>query len=270
MIQTTGTIGDSFITALKLRGSDIDKVHHTIEGPHQSWQSKVAEILEFVASVDVEFGPLMGAFPRIYSGPDTDEDEVDTEMTFFPDFQEAAYRARRGCPPYWKRELPNHIAGTYAVIQTNAGKPAGTGQNTKRICPDRLLSLITEIRIQDSSLPILVLSTDPIYEDMNLTERENDHAVGPILHLTDLDLIPAIMACYNADFFIGPEGCMSFAALSGQPRESYIFYDWYPAVNKRIVGTPWEEYCQLVPVDTGVDWYMELSSFKPELYEEGV
>lgn len=217
-VQTTGTGGDCFITALKLRTlPEPLHVHHTIEdGGFPQWHQMIEDILRFVALNvrEITFGSLSD-HPQIYSYPDTTKDEVPhIDMDFFPDFLPQI----TGAPP------------CYNIVIANSGKPMGQGRNTKR-----LREMVIRDRIRSFPGYTYLLGTDEEYSSLEIHPSDGRNLVG------ETSVTEALTLCYGAHFFTGPVGLLSYAALAGQT-PCQIFYIDGPEITKRVIGTPWEQY----------------------------
>lgn len=217
-VTCTGTGGDTLITALKLRTLPQQlHVHHCIEGKDfPQWHGMIESIYEYAAPNvrQVSFGPLQD-YPRIYSYPDTSRDEVEEiGMHFFPS------------------HLTHDDVGCrwYEVVIANAGKPLGSGRNTKR-----LTKKIIYDRVRSSTCHTYVLGTDPEYRSLEIHPEDGTNLVGKT------DVREALAYCYGAHWCTGPVGLLVFAALAGRT-PCHLFFVDPPEITKRISNTPWEEY----------------------------
>lgn len=222
-VTTTGTVGDSWLTSLKLRAIPGDlHVHHTVEGPFDAnlWDDKITQCLKQASNVlEVSFhDTVCEQYPRLHPYPGGEDDDIEVKTVFFP------YRPE---PEY----LPFQGGGTYRVIVCHSGKPRGKGRNTKLLHPE-----VIESQLDDG--PVVLLGTDAEYVNLDGKEVEN--------LVCQTTLLEAIDIAFHAAEFWGPEGLLSFCALAGAT-PSTILYTSAEAVEKRIVGTPWEDSALLHP-----------------------
>ena len=210
--STGGTLGDAYITLLKLMSyGDIPiKVFHYTQCPE--WKDKIKDIYSLLPNIEVEFVDSQ-RFDLIH----IDSTDKSFPQVFFPGFNKI----------YPWSEFKNYI-----VIQAHAGKDVG--RNSKKISKDYLNTLIQLLNKYYSYNVIVLLGTDKEYSKiegcLNLIGR------------TDIRAMLAIIA--NASEFVGPEGMGAFMALSHRV-PSTVFYASQLAVLNRILGTPWEKYCDL-------------------------
>jgi ADP-heptose:LPS heptosyltransferase len=204
---TSGSLGDSFIECLKLRTikDDIKLSHFT---QHLYWKHLIEEIFSFSNNVkEISFIQ--------YEKKDVEEitsDPHEQLTDFFPSLNvKGKFK----------------IIKPYTVLQPHSGKPLGG--NTKHLPYYFIIDAIRR-----SPFKCVLLGTDDRY-------KEIDNCVNLIGQTTITDLIDIVG---NSERFIGPEGLISFIALSHKIK-SDIFYSTYEAVEKRIVGTPWSSFANL-------------------------
>jgi len=206
-----GTLGDTYIIVCKLLqfGNESIEVFHRTN--HKYWYSKIKEVYSLLPNVSVtEVDALYSDYKDISISCHEDN------MEFFPD---------------WHIEHRFNITKPYIVIQPHSGKTdegSNIKNNMKRFNP-----LTVQKLINYAEKKVVVLGTDLDYKF--LTNCEN------LIGMTSIaDLIPIIK---HSCRFIGPEGLMSFIALS-QRISSVVYYTHKNAVDLRIIGTPWEKYCE--------------------------
>lgn len=210
--STSGTLGDVYITLLKLMtyGDVPIKVFHFTKCPE--WENKIKEIYSLLPNVEVEF--VDSQKPNLTHIDSTDKN---FPQVFFPEFNKI----------YPWLGLRNYI-----VIQAHSGKDIG--RNSKKLSKDYLSTLIQLLNKYYSYETIVLLGTDKKYS-----------TVEGCLNLVGKTSIKGMLAIIsNASEFVGPEGMGAFMALSHKV-PSTIFYASQLAVLNRILGTPWEEYCDL-------------------------
>jgi len=204
-----GTLGDSYIVVLKLMkiGKDYDLINVFHKTEHRYWYGEISNIYSLFDKIRLTFVEEK-PYPSILeiSSPDR---HIDT--TWFPNLN---------LKPETKVDIP------YTVLLSHSGKP--NGGNTKRLHPKDVQNVIGQF---DN---VVLLGTNGLYRDI-------DASYNLIGKTTILD---AIALTSKAETFIGPEGLLSFVAISHKIR-STIFYTSLDAVMSRIVGTPWGEYCNL-------------------------
>lgn len=215
--SASGTLGDTYIQVLQIMtfGDIPIKVYHYTKCTY--WYDQIQEIYSLLPNVEVEFVDKKR------------DDLVELESTdktiprvYFPDFKMAD----------WGYMIDGCVVD-YIVIQCHSGKDVGG--NVKKFSKEHLNDFISIINKYSCNKGVVLIGTNPEYlsfEDgcLNLVGKTNI-----------LELVPIIK---NATNFIGPEGFGSFVALSHKV-PSTIFYTSREAVEKRIIGTPWEEYCRL-------------------------
>jgi len=237
--QTSGTLGDAYITALKLYNETgpIYLKHH-VAGDHSYWHQDIASVLLFVPKnvETVEFVPRIDqSLPRIcshFGHPDPPE----IEMTWFP-------TRRIGTNPLGEKD--------YWVVVAHSGKPEGRGRNTK------LLELTFLDRLVHKLDKAVLLGTDPRYKSLSAPGLHN--LVG------ELSLLDAMEIVSGAKGFIGPEGIMLWVALSHKV-PSVGYYTSQQAVDVRVIGTPWEKYATLHRIPFTPDWMLHIPrELEPEI-----
>ena len=113
-------------------------------------------------------------------------------------------------------------------MQPHSGKL--DGGNTKELLPQYVQRIIDE-----NEAKCVLLGTNDLYANIkNCTNMINATTI-----------LEAIDIVRRSDYFIGPEGLLSFVALSHKIN-STVFYSSFEAVNLRILNTPWEEYATLI------------------------
>ena len=83
------------------------------------------------------------------------------------------------------------------------------------------------------------------FKDVSFNFSDSINVLTGINNCGKTTVLEAIRIVKDSNYFVGPEGLLSFAALSNKVN-STIFYTEYKAVNSRILGTPWEEYATLI------------------------
>jgi len=207
-----GTLGDTYIITLKAMalGTESIKIKHLTK--HTYWHREIREIYSISPNIEVEF----------VDKKHTDLIELTTdcheqEMVFFPEFNIVnGYTANR----------------EYIVIQPHAGKDKGEGNN-KEINVSSVITAVNQLKESN----IVILGTKEKYKEVQ--------APNVINLINKTNILAAIAVTANAKEFIGPEGLLAFVSLS-QKKKSNVFYASREAVERRIIGTPWEEYCNFV------------------------
>ena len=207
--SATGTLGDTFIGICKLSKikEDIKMYHHTI---HKYWYDNIWDLYSFLPNIkEVEF----------VESPREDLIEItsnchEQDMDFFPNF--TIYP-----------DLIDEQYKPYTVIQPHSGKPKGF--NRKDLDINYIQSIVNKYK--DKGINSVILGTDSYYEQL-----ENCYK-----HINTLSLSFIYEILKQSIYFIGPEGLLSFMALSNKVHSS-IFYSEKEAIQKRIIGTPWEKY----------------------------
>lgn len=213
-----GTLGDCFIASLKLINDKFIRIFHRTK--HTYWYPEIKSIYNFLLP-DVE----------VFFTSDNRKDLIEinsnchlqTEtMEFFPKL------------PYIESILYNE---PYIILQAHSGKL--NGGNTKRLSYDTIYRIIDFF----DPVKIVLIGIDKYYTEV----KKCYNLIGIIDIPTAFNLIK-----YSSGF-VGPEGLMSFVALS-QRKNSIIFYREKEAVDRRIINTPWEKYCiSLIKMDN--DFY---------------
>ena len=204
--MTQGTLGDSYIIACKANNIR-DRVilyHRTI---HRAWWAIINDILKLPKNVaDVRFvHDVRKDLTELTS--DTHEQNPD----FFPNFDvEDRFVIKR----------------PYIVLQPHSGKLKGG--NAKYMSYEFLNTVIANAELMD--MRCVVLGIHPKYKGL-------ENCVNLIGKTTVLDTMAIIK---KADRFVGPEGFMAMVALSNRV-QSDICYSDYGAVERRIIGVPWEK-----------------------------
>jgi len=235
LYQTSGTLGDSYITALKLLSVEEPVgLRHFVRGCHDYWRDSITTLLKLAPCVqEIEFVDSMDPeLPRIHSHfRGVDPPEIET--IWFP----------RG---KIQLEKPSTAPdGRYWVISTNSGKPVGKGRNTKLLSKSFIRSLIKDSKI--AKIKIVVIGTESGYED--LAEENCINLVGKTTMLEAMGIVA------NSEYFFGPEGLMLYVALSHKVRSTGL-YTSLQAVNARILGTPWAEWVSLLHQKYKDNWFI--------------
>lgn len=210
-VYTSGTLGDTYIACLKIKCIlDMVEVFHFTK--HSYWRSLISEIYRLPHNIGkVTFAD----YPRV----DLEEITSNTHeqnMDFFPK---------------WDVKGQYTIMKPYIVLQPHSGKPSGG--NHKSFPKFFIQSILAA-----SAYQCVLLGTDRRYEHIT-------NCINLIGKTTITDTIQIIR---NAEKFIGPEGLLSFIALSHKVK-STIYYSSHEAVEKRIFNTPWEKYATLVDIN---------------------
>ena len=200
-----GTLGDCFISCLKLRKEKSVKIFHKIEQTY--WKPQIKEIYDLVLpQAEIEFvDKYRDDLVEITSDCHTQN------MEFFPNI------------PVIKAIYPVDIP--YIIIQAHSGKP--DGGNTKRLSYEIIYKFIDHF----DPVKVVLIGTNNFYSEVKKCRN--------LIGYTDISGIYNIIR--NSNGFIGGEGLVSFMALS-QRKDCIIFYREYEAIKKRIIGTSWEEY----------------------------
>jgi len=220
--QTSGTLGDSYITMLKLL-SQTETIHlkHFVRGGHRYWRDCMSEILHLAPCVEsVEFvSDIDPALPRIPSNF-LEDDPEGIEITWFPENLE------------WASDFEAPTSEPYWVILTNSGKPIGFGKNTKFLPDKYLRHLIESPHVRE----VILLGTEKRFENI----------CGPRTYnlVRKTTLMDAMKLVAGADYFFGPEGLLLFVALSHKVKSTGLFTS-DEAMAVCVLSTPWEEYASL-------------------------
>jgi len=195
-------VGDAFIVFLKLikRGGYQHVICHTFPEEHKQ---PIKEIFSLSPLITMEFtDDIRTDLEEITSDPH------EQEIEFFPIFNN------------YNRFLINH---PYYILQANSGKPEGYN------CKKLFISSINNIIEENKDSRCILIGNNQLYKSIrNCTNL-----------VCQTDIKDIVFLIQNCDYFIGPEGFVSFLSLS-QKKNSTIFYNSYEAVKKRVVGTPWE------------------------------
>ena len=210
-ISVRGTLGDSYIACCKIKNiKDIVHVFH--HSSHNYWRGLISEIYSLLDNAKITF----------VDSPREDLEEItsnvhEQEMNFFP---------------RWDVKGHFTVIKPYIVIQPHSGKPLGG--NSKQFPKFFLQSILSS-----SAYQCVLLGTDKKYECVT-------NCVNLIGKTTITDSIQIIR---NAEKFIGPEGLLSFIAASHKVK-SVVYYSSYEAIEKRILNSPWDKYCELVSINS--------------------
>lgn len=212
-VFTSGTLGDTYIAILKMRwkyGNSPLRVYH--KTTYTEWIPKIEEIYSLMPQYRVEF---------VTEKPEGIEEISPTDR-----------HLQREYFPEWDLETVFKFEKPYMIFQPHSGKEAGG--NTKKIS-FRAAQDIIDMWALEKELTVITLGTD---------SDSYSELINCINLIEKTDIKDTIEIIKNSDGFIGPEGLLSFIALSQKIR-SYIYYSSYTAVEYRIVDTPWEDYCKL-------------------------
>lgn len=210
-ISCSGTLGDAYITILKVMKlfgiTEEIKIYHFTR--HTQWSDKIKEIYSLLPNIEVE----------IVNKRRTDLMHIDSTNKAIP--QEYF--------PRFEFEKFQYVYDDYIAIQAHAGKERG--YNAKYLNTNYLQNLISNFNTTDS---IILLGTNRqkygcIYDCLNLVEQTS--------------LFEAMSVVKDCRYFIGPEGLLSFVALSFG-KKCFIYYSDYTAIQTRIIDTPWENLCE--------------------------
>lgn len=214
-VRASGTLGDTYVVVCKLykRRNKLITVHHKTKCDY--WYNDIHDIYNLLSNIEVKFTDEENEdLPRISESPNID---IET-MEFFPHW---------GVRP--KLSLPFSVHDDFAVIQPHSGKPFDKfGGNTKAFSTEFI-----EDVIKQNSLPVVLLGTEQAYSQI-------DGCYNLIGQTNVFDIISILS---HAKLFLGPEGFLSFVALS-QKVNSCIFYTSQLAVDWMIGDTPWKKYAQ--------------------------
>jgi len=229
-LMTSGTLGDCYITALKLYNIEGDtRVYHYVHNSHKYWREPMQDLLMLAPSVkEVVFtdAPRYD-LPRVHSNfKDPDKIELVPQWFVRPDtlFNK----------PTDKFGLPDG----YRVICVNSGKPKGMGINTKLLHPQDVEQFL------QPEISTVLVGTEKMF-----TNWTRDYCVN-LVGKTSLQEVMTLVS--HANSFLGPEGLLLFVALSHKVK-SKGFYTSQEAMEKRVIGTPWEDFATLHPCASGMD-----------------
>jgi ADP-heptose:LPS heptosyltransferase len=247
-IQTSGTLGDCYLTALKLLSFPHPvSLYHFVRGEHNYWAHKLISILtlpdnvrkiSFVEKEDENLPKVDSRFRHKTSqGYELIKDPLGIVPSWFPG---SSFLAETH--PFMKKD--HHFEeDNYVVVQVNSGKPVGKGNNTKAFPKADLMNLLTAIGqgliiegVEYKTKLILLIGTDLRYEALRPDGACN--LVG------QTNLLEAMRLVSRACAFIGPEGLMAWVARSYK-RPARIFYASEEALQVRLFGTPWEDCAPL-------------------------
>jgi ADP-heptose:LPS heptosyltransferase len=205
-VFTQPGLGDAYITLLKmLKTGKNYKVYCFVDPIY--YIQPISEIYSLSDKIELEFveKPRLD-LPEITS--DCHED-----MEYFPQFN--LYNKF-----YFKHP--------YFLLQAHSGKIGE--RNCKKLNIDYINFIIEE----NKDFRCVLIGSNPIYKNI----RNCVNLVG------ETSIKDLICLAQNCEFFIGPEGFISFVCLS-QKKHSIIFYNSQEAVEKRIIATKWEPYSSL-------------------------
>lgn len=206
-----GTLGDTYIFCCKLIALGFDPIKLFHRTAHKYWYQEIHEIYKLLPNIDVHFTEK--DYPDLIEITSNTHEQ---EMNFFPNFD-------------WSNVGITDITSmnnNYLVIQPESGKPKGF--NHKELKPK-----IVQEKIYQSELPVVVLGTSSRYKYLKCAYN----LIG------ETSITEAMYIVSKASKFIGPEGLLSFVALSHKVN-SEIYFKSYDAVFNRIVDTPWDGYCE--------------------------
>jgi len=201
--KARGTLGDTYIFCCKLKTFTALPTTIWHHTRHEYWQKEIFEIYKLLPNVKVVFTDYLATYREITS--DVHEDN----MIWFPT---------------WDWPSINHIAGDYMVIQPESGKPKGYNHK-------ELTIRTIKREIDQANMPVVVLGTSSKFKYIG-----GDYNLMGMTSVMDAMQITA-----HAKKFIGPEGLLSFVALSHKV-PSTIYYKSGQAIEQRIKNSPWEKY----------------------------
>lgn len=204
--KARGTLGDTYIFCCKLKAMGSPKTTMWHNTKHEYWKQEIHDIYSLVSNVKPVFTDYLATYPEITSN--VHEGKVE----WFPQW-------------HWNMNYEYLLEmGDYMVIQPEAGKPQG--YNHKEF---PLSTIMREINQAD--MPVVILGTSSKFKYIG-----GDHNL-----IGETDILQAMQIAALATRFIGPEGLLSFVALSHKV-ESEIYFKSHEAVQRRIINTPWEKY----------------------------
>lgn len=210
-IRTSGTLGDTYIVVCKLLNFKEDiRVYH--ETQYKKWIPKIKDIYNLYERVkEVRF--------------EEPDHEVETISPTEKDIEPIYF-------PTWKVSNRFSLLSPYIVLQTHSGK--SDGGNRKWIKKEKIEEFLKDYK----SAGVVLLGTEEYYADIE----------GCINLVGATSIYDSIAIIRDCNFFLGPEGFLSFVALS-QKKLSIISYKSEIAVDVRIKDTPWEYYCKLIKME---------------------
>ena len=221
-IQTTGTAGDAWVSALKISSlSDPVILHHTIDPKHSYWADLVDQILRLAPNVkDVLFSDEIDpSLPRVRSQCYTHLDQVDgIEMRFYERLLDPVKIDRSDVP-----------APPYGVVQCHAGKPPGRGVNTKLLTHSLILRII-----EHSAIPVVLIGTEESYKAIDT----------PFNRSCEWDILKTMKVVAEANGLVAPDGLMAFVAAASCLKISSYFGD-IGAIEGYVANTPWERQFEI-------------------------
>lgn len=201
-----GSLGDAYTIGLKLlkEKEDVEILHHTA---HKVFYKQIFEIYNMFPNIkNVEFIEFM--YPEIREISGIPEEN----MVWFPEELSIPYS-----PLNYEK---------YVTFQTHAGRNAPCPMR-REISIDTIYYMIEAL----DPIPVVLIGTNKIYK--SVTDCEN------LIGETTLTEASAIVTDGNG--FCGPEGYMSFLALSFRLPSVIFWVRWQP-VEARLLGNPWQEY----------------------------
>jgi len=209
-LSVNGSLGDAYIQTCKLLNikDNIIVYHHT---KHSYWNESIQNVFSLAPNVkwvSVE-------------NPRTDLEEI-TSDSHSPDMEYFPYLRYDTSRIHYKIRKP------YIIIQPHSGKDKGYN------CKELEISYV-EQTIKSYTNRCVLVGTSSKYKDIK----------GCINLISKTNIIDIIDIVINSEGFLGPEGFISFLALSHR-KPSIVFFTDYEAVAKRIVSTPWASYCSLI------------------------
>jgi hypothetical protein len=213
-VYIEGTLGDAYMANCILyehRDKPITVYHYT---ECTYWLEEIKDIYSLSPNIEVSF----------VDEPFSDKDKrkivplpkINSGMTYFPEW----------------REIDNNIEinEDYTVVLSHSGKPIKIGRNAKYFDETAILHFIKQ-----KPEKIVLLGSEERYSE-----------IGSCINLVNkTNILQAIDIVRKAKKFVGPEGLLSFVALSHNVH-SDIFFSSYQAVYHRIVETPWYDNCNLI------------------------
>jgi hypothetical protein len=215
-VTTTGTLGDSYICMCKMRKikDTVITYHHTT---HKYWYEEIKDIFSLSENTKVVFTEVERSdLEEITS------DSHDGDMEFFPELK--------------IRETP-YFSFPYVVIQAHSGKvKGGNSKYVKKSSIERWMNGLNS--------KCILIGTSDLYNDF-----DHHNCINLVGKLSILDAISLVA---KSNGFIGPEGLMSFVALS-QKKDSLVMFTSEDAVSRRIRNTPWEKYASFLKIKMEVN-----------------
>jgi len=239
---TSGTLGDSYITMLKLLSYEHPvKLHHFVRGGHKYWQGAIEWLLRLAPCVhDIEATESLYEHkdsPRIYSNF-KEPDPEGIVRTYFPEQLDLGVEDFK--PRYQE----------YAVVCTNSGKPSNIGGNTKRLS-EATINYALNVQM---GVPKILIGT----------EAPGEFSKGRLVfdsrctnYVGMLQLNEAVDLVSRAKYFLGPEGLLLFVALSNKITSTGL-YTSQEAMDVRVNCSPWSSYATLLKCNADKDGFLKV------------